>query len=1161
MARGPFQGTFQPNARSTVAMSPDAIVYFNGEPEAIGCPQCSRTFDLNRYVTSIQMDLSVDSSPGSASVSLAIPRHTIDDFYFDGNPVITPMMEVEIYAKGYYLVEGLPQYYPIFWGIVTEVSDNYSSGEHTVSINCSDILKWWELCKMNINPAYLAPAGQQGISLFGNVFEQANPYDIIYTLASQSFGDVIVGTNSMSALIREQAQPQTFSAALSDMMLYWEKRFSRMRSNLVLYGANGVAVRGETIYQAYSREATPTSNKALASTIVRNANGGPDGGQMVFDPASDKVTPFKRVYANVGVGLWQSEYQTKLELANAAKEAIGFEFYMDVTGDIIFKPPFYNLDVLGNKPTSWIQDIDIIDCNFSESESEVVTQIIMQGGFSETEDIGASASISPFVTVTDYHLLRKYGWRSQNYNSEFLSDSTQMFFHGLDILDRINSRRHRATVTIPMRPELRLGFPIYIAYKDQIWYISGISHSVQFGGRATTTLQLTSKRSKFIAPRGTGEIKLSGFDGKPEPDKDNLPRSFRYSSRQLSNNGVFTLNVGNALTMPADQSVFETQSGATNPAEPLILRHPKTGRIVGYPNVVLAYTRPFSPTDITNYAGEKSNSLANPQISKQLQAVVQKRREAYQFDQQDRFTANRNAVLQGKYLSNTYQYGLNSAGAFVYAHDSSAGGGVISETLTLPIANLQVVGGSAFDTSNNLANPMALIRPVSDERGFEVVGHFQYGRRVALRDGRLIITNPDQIAKVDLQLALSGDLSSMLAAQSQGLTNVATGYADPASTLATMTPDESQTAAVMAGADGSPDTKAPEFVEVGDLFLGDAPLGSPQVQPSVEATQLSRALTLAEMSVKDMQTRQDEDCVCLTGRADLAFMSSDYQVKVLTGDSAQDNSNLEIQSSADLDVRGGPIQSGATQLATRDVNRLEAEITVVQARVTELTSQAIESGGDPVIVQLLTEAESTLDQLQAKLVTSQGALDDQRSQYSSSSSIFTKTNSEVVSRVEQFLVNLYSTLDDAHQQFESAIRGDLMPKQNADLSNLNAAATNPPSEFAPPFSAPNRFMLGDPNASVGSVQTNASNVAKAWSNFGQSLKTSSESRAISTQISQDKASVSRLTATRDQLIKQRDSSTVVIGTDIQAQIDSISSQISNLQKQLASNQAKLNTIT
>jgi hypothetical protein len=225
MARSPFQGTFQPNVRPTVVTAPDALVYINGESEVIGCSSCRRTFDLNKYITSVQVDLSVDSAPGTASISLSIPRHTIDDFYFDGNPVVTPMMEVEIYAKGYYLLEGLPQYYPIFWGLITEVSNDYASGEHTVSLHCADILKWWELCKMNINPAFTAPSGQQGRSIFGNVFFGMNPYDIIWSLALQSYGDVLIGTGSLVSVFKEASQRPTFDAALSDLMLYWEQRF------------------------------------------------------------------------------------------------------------------------------------------------------------------------------------------------------------------------------------------------------------------------------------------------------------------------------------------------------------------------------------------------------------------------------------------------------------------------------------------------------------------------------------------------------------------------------------------------------------------------------------------------------------------------------------------------------------------------------------------------------------------------------------------------------------------------------------------------------------------------------------------------------------------------------------------------------------------------
>ena len=95
MPRGPFQGTFSPNVRPTVVTAPDALVYINGGTDIQGCPTCKKKFNVNQYVTSIQVDLSVEGAPGSATISLNIPRHALDDFYFEGNPLITPMTTIK----------------------------------------------------------------------------------------------------------------------------------------------------------------------------------------------------------------------------------------------------------------------------------------------------------------------------------------------------------------------------------------------------------------------------------------------------------------------------------------------------------------------------------------------------------------------------------------------------------------------------------------------------------------------------------------------------------------------------------------------------------------------------------------------------------------------------------------------------------------------------------------------------------------------------------------------------------------------------------------------------------------------------------------------------------------------------------------------------------
>lgn len=1126
MARSPFQGTYQQGIRPTVTTSPDALVYINGESDILGCSSCKRRFDWNRYITSVQTDANIDSSPGSATISMTIPRHSVDEFYFDGNPLITPMMEVEIYAKGYYLVEGIPQYYPIFWGLVTDVGNSYSGGEHTVSIQCSDILKWWELCMMNINPAFTEAVGQAGRSIFGNVFFGMNPYDIIWTLAQQSFGDVVVGTGSLTSLVNEKnpAFKSTFRTALGDIMQYWSQRFTKIRSNLMLYGTSGTAVRGDVIQAAYQNK-KGQFGKPFASQLVRQANGNATA-QMDFDPTDPGVTAFRTQFSQAGqVNFWQTEYQTKLELANAAKESIGFEFFMDVTGDIVFKPPFYNLDVLSNKPISWIQDIDIIDWDLSDSEAEVVTQIQLQGNFSGAIDYGMSEEVTPYTSVTDYHLLRKYGWRSRTFNSEFMSDPQLMFYTGLDMLDRYNSKRFRGTVNIPCRPELRLGFPIYLAPLDQVWYVQGISHNISYGGRAQTTLSLTAKRGKFIAPRGIGTLELTSYKGSTSdtPSKLAVGQASILTARQLATGGRFKATVGDAAQIPATNAPLKP--GDVDPYEPLILRHPKTGRIVGYPNVVMAYTRPFSATSdqLADLSGQKRGS--DPRVA---QSQVKARNDAAKKElaalQQANLTNQPQDDLRNKHLNNRYSYGINSAGVYTYLHDISE---VILEMLVLPAANI------TFNQDVvKFSGQSGMIRPVSDERGFELIGHHRYGRGVYLRDGALINNNKEQ-ADIGVQLALAGGLYESLVAQSQGLTAVISSYANPADALAHLTPENLQTAAAI-----NPDTKKPEFKSTETTFVTSATLSSKERQgavspPDVEAAQLSRALTLAEMKVRENAlagTTADADCQCVTGRADLAFINIGYQVQILRPTTSDEN----------LTTSAAELIAKAKDSATSDPLVKDGTKTLEEA-----TQSAIDSYLKTASPDVAAEVKN---QLSGEISLEVGPVTP------------TLSNSALVSKVDTYLSNLYKALDGPHQQYERELRGELIPATNRTPSQVRFEnAPSDVSPFAPPYSVPNRAAGGDPAALALQGKTAANNISKAWSNFGDGLKATAERSKLQGEINQSNAHLVTLNAQKKELETALASGGVIVapGGTAQDRLNNINSEINQETQKVAHNTTKL----
>ena len=1135
--------------------APDAIVLINQNTQVVGCPTCNKSFDINKYITSIQVDLSVDSVPGSASIALSVPRHTLDDFYFDNVPVISPMMEVNIYAKGFYLVQGVPQYYPIFWGLITSVSDAYSDGAHSVSIQCADILKWWELCRMNTNPAFTSPVPSKfGISLNGNAFAGMNPFDVIWTLAQQAHGDILVGGGGLNTLTQGTLGQPQFMPALSDIMAYWQQRFQNVAKNLMMFGMTGSCVRGDVL-QAQALKYTGAPPRDLASRTIRTASGDTSGGQtneFFYNPNDAGVTAFRTNNTNLGFNAWTNEFQTKLELANAAKDAIGYEFFMDVTGDIVFKPPFYNLDILSNKPVSWIQDIDVIEWDLEESEAEVVTQLTVSGNFSGNTDWGAQSELTPFANVTDYHLLRKYGWRPAQFNSEFMSDKTAMFYYGLDLLDKMNAKRHHGTVTIPFRPEVRLGVPIYLASKDQIWYVQGVSHNISFGSRATTTLTLTAKRAKFIAPQGIGSIAMTtppSGTGAPGPAASPGSSSFVYSGKQLSAGGKFTLKIGDAATLPPDPSALTAGNVATNPYQPLVIRNPQTGQILGYPNVVMAYVAPYYPTLATGQANMGTNPKNVSYLKSSAQPTASKNRAVSDAQQLARVDDDLTSGITAKYLTNISQYGQVGAGTFVYAHDLGSGGstansnaqGVFGELVLVKSGNLIITPGPPVDLDTSIANAggqpsftvntaTVLVRPVSDDRGFEVIGHYRYGRGISLSDGQLVVqggnTN-NQAANVALQVALSGNLFASLTSQAQGLVANVSPYPNPIDAIANLQPTDLQTSGFITPSTGGvPGTG--QQITYGNTqtnFASLPVLGSPQVTgvfATVEASQLSMGLTLAEMTVVDAVGSQDgtsatqPQCMCLLGRSDLAFINSGYQVSNLSTTSPD---NAVLPNANDFSTTGGGVSTTSSGAGTFPGNLNPAD----QAAYAASLQQGTES--NPSV----------------------------------SPSIATMEPSQVQTIIDTYLWNLYSSLDGPHQTYESELRGGIYNAPQPGSSGvLGGQTTSSLGATAPPFSAAGAFVAGNPLAAVQMADSAAGNLSQAWNSFGQTLSNTVSIAAMSTQLAADQSNLATMQAELLNLQRsQAPGNVTVTSPPVADQIASLQASITSLQQKISNESGQI----
>jgi cell division protein FtsL len=483
--------------------------------------------------------------------------------------------------------------------------------------------------------------------------------------------------------------------------------------------------------------------------------------------------------------------------------------------------------------------------------------------------------------------------------------------------------------------------------------------------------------------------------------------------------------------------------------------------------------------------------------------------------------------ITDKHLTNRSWFGLTSAGAFVYAHDLGSANpgaspqtnvhGVISELVLIPAGKLTTTPTSTTDTTAKVNKSTVMIRPVSDERGFEVIGHYRYGRGVSLTDGQLVQSpqgaNTYQAANVSIQVALSGDLSAALQAQTTGITAVSSQYPNPVAAIASLQPDDLRTSGFT-----NPNTGAPSYGNSSTNFVDQPVLGSPQttgVFPSVEASQLSQGRTLAEMTVLDAYGSQDgtgttqPQCMCLLGRSDLAFINTGYQVKTLA-QTAVDPSSLY------------------------DPNAFQAGTSP-----NTFPTSVQPTGLDPA------------DQAAYQAAITYGTPLNQTSQPSPSPD-------QVLTTVDNFLFNLYQALDTPHQQYEQELRGGSFsaPQPGANGSTSVGPNSNL-GDFAPPFSAPSRYAAGDITATAQMAKSDSANLTQAWSNFGQSLSANTQISSLSTTISNDQSNLTALQKQLAELQASTSGGSVSLQPNPSAQVTSLQNQIAVLQQKISNEQAQL----
>jgi len=507
-------------------------------------------------------------------------------------------------------------YYHVFHGIVTEVTHSYSGGVNTVSVNCSSMLHFWAYQNMSTNASVFGARPTNSklkMSLVGHNFTGMHPYAIMYTL----FHDMVGAAGGVGWALASKSNQTSVSEVGGESLFslnirYWERRFANNHTRLRMHGATGdlfstmtaawlsrtssanimrlmrsryndpkesvalpITNEAESVgfFNASIRKAKEAAKKAKDELTYKklSADQKQAGDATSFGDRSKgdgktntpkfeiNIVEMQAFVSNIGnwgqVNLFESSYETKMEVAEKVMGITGFEFYQDVDGDFVFKPPMWNLDTSKSRVYR-IEDIDIINISFIEKEP-AVTYMTCKG--SQIKNIGGTGLENEWGVkgqFIDYRLVAQYGWRAGSLETAYFNDSKSMFFAAVNRMDVMNIAVKTASLTIPVRPELRPGFPVYIPYLDAFYYCNSFAHSHAVGGQCTTSLQLVGKRAKFYAPGHPASRMGNGVS-----------------------NGIDDIDLGNTILPERPLRVIDQEN------------HP---RLSGFPNVVMA----LDPTEI-----------------------------------------------------------------------------------------------------------------------------------------------------------------------------------------------------------------------------------------------------------------------------------------------------------------------------------------------------------------------------------------------------------------------------------------------------------------------------------------------------------------------------------------------------------------------------------
>lgn len=527
--------------REIIKTAPDIVCYLDGLPYLLNFfiddQQTKAHYSIvnfNDHVTAFNAGYDVDIMVPSVTIGLQVPNYLKHLYVMPGgNNLIQTMMEVQVFAKGYYLANnGDTVYRRVFKGLVSHIGYNDNGKTLEISVQCYGTMHLLELMQVNINPS-VQTAAATGVNntVFASIFASKNPYQIlaamlVYGLNSAGFQQTNLGQTTPA-----QQNDRYHSAVESGYIAKWQTILNNLAKDVHIYGTSYKDHPDKTKTKASDVAASRAKNELAANQVYLSTQTEPEQAADIY---FNQIRNYQPEMTITDLNLLNNKIVSRLEYIRTMLHAISFEGYQDIDGKIIIKPPLYNLDVtnLGprNQDTSPVATgsgdpfssasnplteiheqtnpfiinlAEILTENETEDQAAIrKTRTVVVGNINPHLDIGYPTEILPTAEWIDIPKLQKFGLREEPtiHIPWIQSSHLSLFAHAVAETVRANRGYRTYTVTIPMRPEIKLGFPVYFPHKDMYAYIKSVNIAYQVGGTATMTITCDSVRRRVLIP-------------------------------------------------------------------------------------------------------------------------------------------------------------------------------------------------------------------------------------------------------------------------------------------------------------------------------------------------------------------------------------------------------------------------------------------------------------------------------------------------------------------------------------------------------------------------------------------------------------------------------------------------------------------------------------